>query len=396
MSCRRGGPAGSPGRRSASQGRRRSFVDDNVAPYAHRIRPAEVDRLVADAIGRFMPAEAERQRRQAADGRYFAIEHTQVSFDGTSRIHGELDLADALDLETRVAHEAAVLAACGSDETLDVRRSQALGQIARHQTSLDLQAPDTDDRPAARQTVVHVHLSPDGPFARVEARGRRLVTVDQVREWLHTPLTQVVIKPVIDLNDHLHVDQYEVPDRLADQAAERDLTCVFPWCSRPAKDCDDDHVIPYSSGRSHRVRQPRAALPQTPPAQDPPLRLGLHRARTRVLPVVLTAWLPVPPRPPRHHRRLPRPRHLTGHPTPEPTAPHPAQPRQSGGAGTLVPSRRCGTAVRRSARGRRPDGPRELPLPHARASAPRAPSPHATHRRSPATTGHRRRGRLPA
>ncbi len=76
------------------------FVDTQVAPYAHRIRPAEVDRLVADAVGRFMPAEAEKQRRQAADGRYLAIEHTQVSFVGTSRIHGELDLADALDLET--------------------------------------------------------------------------------------------------------------------------------------------------------------------------------------------------------------------------------------------------------------------------------------------------------
>ena len=236
-------------------------MDDNVAPYAHRIRPAEVDRLVADAIGRFMPAEAERQRRQAADGRYFAIEHTQVSFDGTSRIHGELDLADALDLETRIAHEAAVLAACGSEETLDVRRSQALGQIARHQTSLDLaSSPTPTTVPAARQTVVHVHLSPDGPFARVEARGRRLVTVEQVREWLHTPLTQVVIRPVIDLTDHLHVDQYEVPDRLADQAAERDLTCVFPWCTRPAEGCDDDHVIPYTDGGHHQQSDNLAPL----------------------------------------------------------------------------------------------------------------------------------------
>ncbi len=225
------------------------FVDTQVAPYAHRIRPAEVDRLVADAVGRFMPAEAENQRRQAADGRYLAIEHTQVSFVGTSRIHGELDLADALDLETRIAHEAAVLAACGSDETLDVRRSQAMGQIARQQTSLDLQAADdSDDRPAARQTVVHVHLSPDGPFARVEASGRRLVTVEQVRDWLHTPLTEVVIRPVVDVAEHLHVDQYEVPTRLADQTAERDLTCAFPWCNRPAKDCDNDHVIPYSEG----------------------------------------------------------------------------------------------------------------------------------------------------
>ena len=100
----------------------------------------------------------------------------------------------------------------------------------------------------ARQTIVHVHLSPDGPFARVEARGRRLVTVEQVRDWLHTPLTQVIIKPVIDLADHLHVDQYEVPDRLATQAAERDLTCVFPWCTRPAARCDTDHVIAYADG----------------------------------------------------------------------------------------------------------------------------------------------------
>ncbi len=224
------------------------FVDTQVAPYAHRIRPAEVDRLVADAVGRFMPAEAEKQRQQAADGRYLAIEHTQVSFVGTSRIHGELDLADALDLEQAVAREAAVLAACGSDESLDVRRSQAMGQIARQQTSLDLQAADDTDRPAARQTVVHVHLSPDGPFARVEARGRRLVTVEQVREWLHTPLTEVVIRPVVDVTEHLHVDQYEVPTRLADQTAERDLTCVFPWCTRAAESCDDDHVIPFSEG----------------------------------------------------------------------------------------------------------------------------------------------------
>ncbi len=231
------------------------FVDSQVAPFAHRIGPAEVDRLVADAVGRFMPAEAEEQRRRASDSRYFAIEHTQVSFTGTSRVHGELDLADALDLETRIAHEAAVLAACGSQEPLDVRRSQAIGQIARQQTSLDLTHSTNDEDPApvpapvpARQTIVHVHLSPDGPFARVEASGRRIVSVDQVREWLHTPLTEVIIKPVIDLADHVHVAQYEVPDRLADQTAERDLTCVFPWCTRPAIHCDDDHVIPYSEG----------------------------------------------------------------------------------------------------------------------------------------------------
>ncbi len=58
----------------------------------------------------------------------------------------------------------------------------------------------------------------------------------------------MVIRPVVDVAEHLHVDQYEVPTRLADQTAERDLTCVFPWCTRPAAHCDTDHVIPYSEG----------------------------------------------------------------------------------------------------------------------------------------------------
>ncbi len=38
------------------------------------------------------------------------------------------------------------------------------------------------------------------------------------------------------------------PTGSPDQTAERDLTCVFPWCTRPAIHCDDDHVIPYSEG----------------------------------------------------------------------------------------------------------------------------------------------------
>ena len=65
---------------------------------------------------------------------------------------------------------------------------------------------------------------------------------------MRRPGAQVTVKPVVDLGEHLHVDQYQVPDRLADQAAERDLTCVFPWCTRPAEACDTDHVIPYAEG----------------------------------------------------------------------------------------------------------------------------------------------------
>jgi 5-methylcytosine-specific restriction endonuclease McrA len=131
--------------------------------------------------------------------------------------------------------------------------------MARHQLSLDLDTTtDTETTPAptpGRQVVLHVHLSDQAitapndrlHLARV-ANTRSFVDADQVREWCRAPGVQVSVKPVLDLAEHLHVDQYQVPDRLADQATERDLTCVFPWCTRPAEHCDTDHVIPYSEG----------------------------------------------------------------------------------------------------------------------------------------------------
>ncbi len=58
----------------------------------------------------------------------------------------------------------------------------------------------------------------------------------------------MIVKPVIDLADHVHVESYETPDRLTEQVGLRDATCVFPWCSRPARSCDSDHVIPHARG----------------------------------------------------------------------------------------------------------------------------------------------------
>ena len=58
----------------------------------------------------------------------------------------------------------------------------------------------------------------------------------------------MVVKPVIDLAEHIHVEAYEVPERLQEQVDLRDHTCVFPWCTRPARKADHDHVIPYEQG----------------------------------------------------------------------------------------------------------------------------------------------------
>ncbi len=242
-----------------------TFVDTQVAGFAHKIGPAGVDRLIEEAITRFMPAEARRRRQAAADGRHVGIHTEHVTFEGTIWVEAELDLADGLDLDAALGQGAAQLAALGSEDTLDVRRSVALGDLARRQLALDLEAPE---QPAPvrkpRQVVLYVHLTEDAitgdpgglHLARVE-NTRSFVDTDQVRSWCGSPDAHVVVKPVIDLNDHIHVGAYEVPDRLVEQATLVDLHCVFPWCTRPARRlrpdghrADCDHTQAHAAGGS--------------------------------------------------------------------------------------------------------------------------------------------------
>jgi len=236
-----------------------AWVDAQVAPFAHKVGPAQTDRLVDAAVARFDPEAAEVRRRAASDRRCLVVDHRQVSFDGTSRVYGELDLADALDLDAAVSAGAAELARLGSTESLDVRRAVAVGDLARRQPVLDLtssgsghEAPER--RPVRRSVVVHVHLSQAAvsgadPVARVEsAAGVRLVTAEQVRQWCGRSDAKVSVLPVLDLADHSSVDAYEIPDRLDQRVALREPTCVFPWCSRPARRCDIDHVLAHGEG----------------------------------------------------------------------------------------------------------------------------------------------------
>jgi hypothetical protein len=263
------------------------FVDAQVAPVAHKIGPAQLDRTVNEAIGRYMPDEVERLAAASWDKRHVTICEQLVSFTGTMTVEAELDIADALDLEAAVAAGARQRAELGSVESLDVRRAQAVGDLARGQHPLDLQPhpdqPDADHpdqgasgprvapRVAPRQVILHVHLSHPAlhdsavngeidPVARLE-RGNALVSAEQVRSWCGRPDTdRIVVKPVLDLDTCVEVDSDQVPDRIKEQVALRDQTCVFPWCTRPARTCrpthsgdpddpadhpcDNDHVIP--------------------------------------------------------------------------------------------------------------------------------------------------------
>ena len=233
------------------------FVDRMLAPFAHRSGPAQTQRLVEEAIARFMPEFARERRDRAAEGRHIDIDADQVSFAGTARVHGELDLADALDLEDALRTGAADLATLGSTDSLDVRRAAALGVLARGQHPLDLTVEDgagkCTEAGKGREVVLFVHLSEDAlrthhpdAVARLENAGGQLLTTGQVAEWCQSPeTTKVTVKPVIDLNQSVSVSGYRVPATIAERVRLRDTTCVFPYCHRPARSCDLDHVQPY-------------------------------------------------------------------------------------------------------------------------------------------------------
>ena len=143
-------------------------MDAQVAGFAHKIGIAALERLVAEAVARFMPEQALQDAHNAAEGRHFTIHHEQVSFDGTSRIEGELDLADALDLDAALTRGAETLKAGGSTESLDVRRSIAAGELARHQLALDLNT----DRHRDHDTRQDGEAASGGPL-RPPLRSRR-------------------------------------------------------------------------------------------------------------------------------------------------------------------------------------------------------------------------------
>ena len=96
--------------------------------------------------------------------------------------------------------------------------------------------------------------------------GQRLVLLDQVKDWCGDSRTKVTVKPVIDLNADLATPAYEVPDRIREQVILRDRTCVFPWCTRPARGCDIDHVTEFDHHAEPRAdHNPAPPRPRTSP-----------------------------------------------------------------------------------------------------------------------------------
>ncbi len=238
------------------------------------------------------------------------------------------------------------------------------GRVTAHPMPADTATGDTDGATAGeptgtsrratrkpRQVVLYVHLSdaavvPGAPlageFGRVE-NTRGPVHAEQIRQWCGNPDAEITVQPVLDLNEHIDVEAYEIRGRLREQTILTHPTCVFPWCTQPARalepdehDADCDHRVPYAKVQ-HSCSCNTAPLCRRHHRAKTHGRLVLHRAGTRDLRVDQPARLPVPARPPRHPRRDPRPAPPPAgplHPPPGRLTPPPRHPAGPPPAGT--------------------------------------------------------------
>ncbi len=237
-----------------------AHLDEAIGPVAEKVGPITLDRLIGEALMRLYPDEVELARVEALESRHATVHQDSLTQTPTGTEVGEMTLrADWKDLTdfsgtlseiaARLAEEDA--AADREPDSLDVRRSRAVGVLADPEAAAALLARREKPKPR-RHTTLFVHLSEEA-VRGTELLGRnqttgRPVLEQQVRDWCGRTDTHLTVVPVIDLTDHESVDRYEVGDRLRTRVSLLNPTCVFPWCSRPARHCDADHVIAHAAG----------------------------------------------------------------------------------------------------------------------------------------------------
>ncbi len=228
-------------------------IDARVVHIIATVGPATLDRLIDDAMLRLHAEEREIKQLEELDARFVRLAEGSINNTGIADLYARGDWKDLHDLDQTLNALAAALKAAGCEESLDVRRSMALGILADPEAAHAMLSGDQAPEPARKRIVLFLHLS-EAALRGHEVIGRNQATGDpvlaeQIRAWCSRTDTHLVIKPVIDLNNPAgtHVEAYEVPDRLKERLQLLHPQCVFPWCTKRSPRCDADHIEPHAN-----------------------------------------------------------------------------------------------------------------------------------------------------
>lgn len=228
-------------------------IDRRVAPLAHKIGLTALERKIDEAMLRLHPEQRELEQLEALDRRFARLDERSINHVGIADLAVRGDWKDLFDFDRTLSAVAKALAVRDEAEgrpadSLDVRRSRAVGVLADPAGALALLAGDPAPRPSNQaQLIVRIgpeHLAGLDPVAHNTTLDRAVLE-QSVRDWCGRSDTHLQVLPVLDLGGHDQTDAYRVTSRTRMRADLIAGTCVFPWCEKPARACDHDHIVPF-------------------------------------------------------------------------------------------------------------------------------------------------------
>jgi len=204
----------------------------------------QIDKIVARA-----DIDAVRRRQKRHADREFSI---WDSGEGLTEVFGRLMSTDAHAVDARLDALAATV--CPDDpRTRNQRRADAIGALAvgADRLACCCGRPDcaAGKRPAATPVVIHV-IAEQTAVNGIAAIPGSMIGADALipPELLAELARSAKLVPLSHPADAPPEPRYTPSQALADFVRCRDLTCRWPGCDRPARDCDLDHTIPYAVG----------------------------------------------------------------------------------------------------------------------------------------------------
>jgi hypothetical protein len=245
-----------------------AYVDERLAPVADSCGVTRIDREVTEALAKFDPTEVAQAEDEAKAAWGVTLQDHGLTWAGTSSLEIIGDTPTLTRFRDQLAAEAHALL----DRSLPTEDQPTQGQrmIAALGAFSSSGSTSSDST-----TMLYVHVPAEGAedaLATVEGHGP--LSLPTLADWLTGAQARVIVRPVLDLSRANAVDQHDPPAWMRELVILRDPTCVHPYCDRPARGCDLDHIEPY-------VEMDDGGPPgQTRPENLAPLCRRHHRAKT--------------------------------------------------------------------------------------------------------------------
>lgn len=229
-------------------------IDEQVAtkaPRWNKLSREKIDDLVDWMVLELDP-DALRVARQRDEDRHIEI---SPAGGGVSDIWGEVRSTDAAAFDMKL--NALADSVCRDDpRTKRQRRSDALGPLADGLDRMECLC-GSEQCPAATSekssaVVIHV-LAETGTVEGTSSKPGYLPGYGAIpAEAVEQLAKRAKVRPVsIPKRDAAAEPQYRPSAALSRFIRNRDLTCRFPGCDRPAWSADIDHTVPYPLGPTH-------------------------------------------------------------------------------------------------------------------------------------------------